>query len=82
MEFAYDGGGISRGGKIALYIDGERVGEGRGDATQPMVFSADVTTEVGKETGSVVTRDYGITGNAYAGVSSNGYLRPKLCFFQ
>jgi hypothetical protein len=41
MEFAYDGGGICRGGKIALYIGGERVGAGRGDATQPMVFSAD-----------------------------------------
>jgi hypothetical protein len=41
MEFAYDGGGICRGGKIALYIGGERVGAGRGDATQPMVFSAE-----------------------------------------
>ena len=39
MEFAYDGGGLAKGGTVTLYIDGKQVGEGRVEATVPMVFS-------------------------------------------
>ena len=67
MEFAYDGGGAGKGGTVTLYVDGGQVGSGRVDRTHSMVFSADETTDVGKETGSVVTPDYGVTGNAYTG---------------
>jgi hypothetical protein len=67
MEFAYDGGGPAKGGIVTLYIDGQKDGEGRVDATAPVVFSADETTDVGKETGSVVTPDYGVTANAFTG---------------
>ena len=28
MEFAYDGGGLAKGGDVALFIDGDKVGEG------------------------------------------------------
>ena len=28
MEFAYDGGGLGKGGTVTLYVDGEPVGEG------------------------------------------------------
>ena len=41
MEFAYDGGGLAKGGTISLYVDGAKTGEGRVDATQPMIFSAE-----------------------------------------
>ena len=41
MEFAYDGGGLAKGGTVTLYIDGKKSGEGRVDRTEPMVFSAD-----------------------------------------
>ena len=27
MEFAYDGGGLAKGGDVTLYYDGERVGD-------------------------------------------------------
>lgn len=37
MEFAYDGGGLGKGGKVTLYYDGDKVGEGRVQATQPMI---------------------------------------------
>ncbi|HEX6870571.1 MAG TPA: arylsulfatase [Micromonosporaceae bacterium] len=67
MEFAYDGGGLAKGGTASLYLDGERIGQGRVEATEPMVFSTDETTDVGLETGSVVTPDYGATGNAFTG---------------
>ena len=35
MEFAYDGGGLGKGGTVTLYLDGEKVGEGRVDAPRP-----------------------------------------------
>ena len=43
MEFAYDGGGLAKGGTVTLYIDGKAVGSGRLNETVPMVFSADET---------------------------------------
>ncbi len=58
MEFAYDGGGLGKGGTVRLYLDGTAVGEGRVDGTVPMVFSADETTDVGRDTASPVSDDY------------------------
>ena len=59
MEFAYDGGGLAKGGTVTLYVDGDKVGEGRVDATVPMVFSADETADVGRDTATPVSDDYG-----------------------
>jgi len=58
MEFAYDGGGLAKGGNVTLYYDGTAVGTGRVEATQAMVFSADETTDIGYESGTAVTPDY------------------------
>ena len=55
MEFAYDGGGLAKGGDVSLYYDGEPAGTGRVGATQPMIFSADETTDIGYESGTTVT---------------------------
>src|SRR5262249_668154 len=52
MEFAYDGGGPAKGGNIALYIDGTKVGGGRVERTQAMIFSMDETTDVGTDGGT------------------------------
>jgi hypothetical protein len=49
MEFAYDGGGLAKGGTVTLYLDGDKVGEGRVEATVPMIFSADETADVGSQ---------------------------------
>lgn len=57
MEFAYDGGGLGKGGNVTLYIDGKTVGQGRVEHTAPMVFSADETTDVGVKRGSPMTPD-------------------------
>ncbi len=67
MEFKYDGGGTAKGGGVTLYVDGKAVGEGRIENTVPMAFSADETCDVGKETGSPVSPDYGPTGNEFSG---------------
>ena len=58
MEFAYDGGGLAKGGDVSLYYDGQPVGTGRVEHTQPMIFSADETTDIGYESGTTVTPDY------------------------
>ena len=50
MEFAYAGGGLGKGGKVTLYIDGKKVGEGDIAATLAMVFSADDGCDVGEDT--------------------------------
>jgi arylsulfatase len=57
-EFAYDGGGLAKGGDVTLYCDGQQVGTGRVDVTQPMIFSADDTTDIGYESGTPVSPDY------------------------
>jgi arylsulfatase A-like enzyme len=58
MEFAYDGGGLGKGGNVTLYYDGKEVGKGRVAATQAIIFSADETTDIGYESGTPVSPDY------------------------
>jgi arylsulfatase A-like enzyme len=59
MEFAYDGGGLGRGGTVTLYVDGDPVGEGRVEATVPMLFSADETTDLGSDSATPVSDEPG-----------------------
>ncbi len=66
-EFAYDGGGLAKGGKITIFYDGEEVGSGRVEFTQPMVFSADETTDVGYESGTPVSPDYTTANSRFTG---------------
>ncbi|MGD9890511.1 MAG: arylsulfatase [Dehalococcoidia bacterium] len=67
MEFAYDGGGLAKGGTATLYVDGTKVGEGRVETTQAMIFSADDTTDVGNDTGTPVSDDYGPKTSKFTG---------------
>jgi arylsulfatase A-like enzyme len=67
MEFAYDGGGLAKGGSATLYLDGDKVGEGRIEATVPMIFSGDETADVGRDTGSAVSDDYDAEGSIFSG---------------
>jgi arylsulfatase len=67
VEFAYDGGGLAKGGNVTLYYDGNAVGTGRVGATQPMVFSADETTDIGYESGTTVTPDYTTQSSRFTG---------------
>ena len=67
MEFAYEGGGLGKGGTASLYVDGTKVGEGKVAATAAMVFSADDGCDVGQDTGSPVSEDYGPRGNEFSG---------------
>jgi hypothetical protein len=66
-EFAYDGGGLAKGGTVSLYYDGEKVGEGRAEATQPFVFSADEGLDIGRETGTAVAAECNVETRAFTG---------------
>jgi arylsulfatase len=68
MEFAYAGGGLGKGGKVTLYTDGKKVGEGDIPMTLAMVFSADDGCDVGEDSGAPVSPDYGSRGNGFNGV--------------
>ena len=67
MEFAYDGGGLGKGGTVTLYIDGKAVGSGRVEKTLAMVCSIDETSAVGIKRGSPITPDVPIENNAFTG---------------
>ncbi len=67
MEFAYDGGGLAKGADITLYADGQLVGNGRVEHSIPMGFSADEACDVGRDTGSPASPDYGARGNQFTG---------------
>ena len=59
FDFAYDGGGIGKGGMGVLYIDGKQVGQGRINRTQSGIFSADETADVGIDLATPVVETMG-----------------------
>lgn len=67
MEFAYAGGGLGKGGKVTLFTDGKKVGEGDIPMTLAMIFSADDGCDVGLDSGAPVSQDYGPQGNGFNG---------------
>jgi arylsulfatase len=58
FDFAYDGGGIGKGGTGTLSVDGQTVAEGKIERTVGRRFSLDETFDVGEDTGSPVVEDY------------------------
>jgi len=59
LQFDYDGGGPAKGGLATLFVNGEKVAEGRIPATQPGIFSADETADVGIDLGTPVVEAIG-----------------------
>lgn len=57
LTFKYDGGGIGKGGTATLFVDGKQVAEGRVERTQPAVFSADETADVGVDDATQVVEE-------------------------
>ena len=47
FDFVYDGDGLGKGGKTTIYVDDKAVADGRVEKTQPYIFSADETADVG-----------------------------------
>jgi hypothetical protein len=66
-EFTYDGGGLGKGGTGTIFVDGEKVAEGRIEHTQGMIFSADEGADVGMDGETPVTDDYKEGDNKFTG---------------
>ncbi|CAN7199439.1 hypothetical protein LJR009_000536 [Bosea sp. LjRoot9] len=60
LDFAYDGGGLGKGGKATLSVSGKTVAEERVERTQPNIFSADETADVGIDNQAPVAEGIGI----------------------
>jgi arylsulfatase len=58
FEFVYDGGGVGKGGKGTLFVNGKQVAAGRIERTQCCVFSADEGADVGEDGETPVTEAY------------------------
>ena len=73
MEFAYDGGGLAKGGTVTLYLDGSKVGEGRVDATgaDALLGRRDDSTSAATAA-SPVSDDYGAGDSAFTGTRRAG----------
>jgi arylsulfatase A-like enzyme len=58
FEFAYDGGGVGKGGLGTIIVNGRSVATGRIERTEFGVFSADEGADVGADEGTPVTESY------------------------
>ncbi|MFD2792206.1 arylsulfatase [Promicromonospora vindobonensis] len=67
IELAYDGGGFGKGGDVTLFHDGLPAGNGRVEATQPLIFSADETTDIGYQSGTAVSSTYSAATSRFTG---------------
>jgi arylsulfatase len=59
LDFAYDGGGAGKGGTATLFVNGRQAAQGRIEKTQPNMFSADETADVGIDLGTPVVEAIG-----------------------
>src|SRR5262249_12844828 len=60
VDFAYDGGGIGKGGTATLLVDGKPGAKGRGEKTGPIRISLDEGLDVGEDTGTPVNLSYDV----------------------
>jgi len=67
FEFNYDGGGVGKGGTGQLFVNGQKVAEGRIERTIPFIFSGDETEDVGEDLGTPVSEDYKEGDNKFTG---------------
>ena len=60
LDFDYDGGGFGKDGTATLSVNGDTVAEGRVEKTQPLMFSADETADLGLDNQTPVVEGIGI----------------------
>lgn len=58
VDFAYDGGGMGKGGKITMSANGKKIAEGRLDRTIPIQFSLGEGVDIGRNVGSPIDFTY------------------------
>ena len=58
VDFAYDGGGMGKGGKIRMSANGKKIAEGRLERTIPIQISIFEGIDIGMDNGSPVDYTY------------------------
>jgi arylsulfatase len=58
VNFAYDGGGLGKGGAVTMTANGNKIAEGRLERTVPMQFSLGEGLDIGLDGGSAVDFTY------------------------
>jgi hypothetical protein len=66
-EFVFDGGKPGAGGQSILYVDGQKVAQGKIPKTQPYAYSADEGVDVGVDNETPVSNDYKERDNKFTG---------------
>ena len=66
-KFASDGPGMGKGGNGTIFVNGQKVAEGRIDHTQCCGFSGDEGADAGMDEGTPVTEDYKEGNNKFTG---------------
>jgi arylsulfatase len=66
-DFAYDGGGLGKGGTGTILINGKKVASGRIERTIPLIFGTE-TADVGMDLYTTVTSAYAKRENEFTGV--------------
>ena len=67
FEFAYEGGGLGKGGLGTIYVNDKKVAEGRIERTQANLFSLDDAADVGMDEGTPVTEEYTSSASTFTG---------------
>lgn len=67
FDFKYDGGGFGLGGTGTLYVNNEKVAEGRIDKTIGNQISFDETADVGEQKATCVSEEYTIKESKFKG---------------
>jgi arylsulfatase A-like enzyme len=63
LDFVYDGGGVGKGGKATLTVDGKKVASEKLPKSIAFRMSLDETLDIGEDTGTPVSEDYHVPFN-------------------
>jgi hypothetical protein len=67
MDFAYDGDGVGKGGLATPFLGDDEIANGRIEKTQPAIFSADETADVGVDEATPVVGAYADNRGQFTG---------------
>lgn len=67
FDFAYDGGGLGKGGKGTFTVNGKNAGAGRIEKTVPNTLSLEETADIGHDDATPVSADYKERDNKFTG---------------
>lgn len=67
FEFAYDGGGLGKGGTGTLFVNGRQAATGKIERTEAFLFSIDETADVGLDGATPVVEGYGSNHGRFNG---------------